>query len=84
MPPQAVPNSGLFANQIPGYGMPPAAMSPIPPPQPGSGFEVGATRKAEEESAEAPGAKKPRNDGAPLPEDEWLAQHPVRVYVFLT
>ncbi|KAG2184239.1 hypothetical protein INT44_009254 [Umbelopsis vinacea] len=74
LPPQGVPNPRLFANQIPGYGMPPAAMSPIPPP--GSGYEVGATRKADEESAEAPGAKKPRNDGTPMAEDEWLAHHP--------
>jgi hypothetical protein len=76
LPPQGVPNSGLFANQIPGYGMPPAGVSPVPP-QAGNSFEGGITRKADEESADVPGAKKPRTEGTPIAEEEWLAQHRV-------
>ncbi|KAH8548712.1 Pre-mRNA splicing factor PRP21 like protein-domain-containing protein [Umbelopsis sp. PMI_123] len=75
LPPQGVPNSGLFANQIPGYGMPPAGVSPVPP-QAGNSFEGGITRKADEESADVPRAKKPRTEGTPIAEEEWLAQHP--------
>lgn len=84
MPNQPVPSPGLFANQIPGYGMPPAPpmmSSPVPPPPASgaySGVEGGNTRKAEEESTEAPGTKKARYEGPPMSEDAWLAHHPVR------
>jgi len=77
MPSQPVPSSGLFANQIPGYGMPPPAasmMNPVPPPP--AAYGEGITRKAEDEGTEAPGTKKPRYEGPPLSEDEWLAHHP--------
>lgn len=80
MPSQPVPSSGLFANQIPGYGMPPPAasmMNPVPPPP--AAYGEGITRKAEDEGTEAPGTKKPRYEGPPLSEDEWLAHHPVRL-----
>jgi hypothetical protein len=83
MPNQPVPSPGLFANQIPGYGMPPAPPmmnSPVPPPPASgaySGVEGGNTRKAEEESTEAPGTKKARYEGPPMSEDAWLAHHPV-------
>ncbi|CAM0135608.1 SF3a splicing factor complex subunit [Umbelopsis sp. WA50703] len=74
LPGQApVPNPGLFANQIPGYGMPGAGVPAIPE-------EAGMTRKADDES-EAPGAKKPRHDGPPMSEEEWMAHHPDPIYL---
>jgi len=73
---QAVPGPGLFANQIPGYGMPPAppVMSPVPPPA--AANDTGATRKAEDDGTETTGAKRPRHEGPPLSEEEWLAHYP--------